>query len=249
MDMATDYDEVATDYSSDIDITLQRVITPVTQRKIRRVVESITLLRRLYDINTLVYRAARDAWLEDFLDVCNLLDSSGVSAMVAKHARFLLSQGFSFASAVQPDGFIPSSVPEARDFAKIIQDFAEILKKEWGVPDDKYNQFWPYIDQSVQKLFGSTPPMPVDQLFLIEPAVRRVFSMLDQEDAFEEWQHLKFNWKVFAQDSLLLLGGLAGPALAVPGGIVVAAGIVVPPIALLGGGALLLVAGCAVKAQ
>src|SRR6266516_181324 len=167
MDMATEYDEVkvSSGYASDIDITLQRVITPVTQRKIRRVVESITLLRRLYDINTLVYRAARDAWLEDFLDVCNLLDSSGVSAMVANYARFLLSEGFSFASAVQPGFIPPEEVPEARDFAKIIPYFAEMLKKEWGVPDDKYNQFWPYIDQSIQQLYGYTPLMPVDQLF------------------------------------------------------------------------------------
>jgi len=85
------------------------------------------------------------------------------------------------------------------------------------------------------------------RLFPIEPAVRRVFSMLDQEDAFEEWQHLKFNWKVFAQCALLGLDGLAGAGVA--GGIVVAVGIVVPPIALLGGGALLIVAGSAVKAQ
>ena len=239
---------VAIDYTSDIILTLQRIFTPVTQKKILRALNSIILLRRLYDINTLVYRAARDAWLEDFLDFCNLLDSSGVSAMVADYAKVLLSQDFSFASAVQP-GFIPPdsvAVSEAQDFAKTIQDFAEILEKEWGVPNEKYNQFWPYIDKSVQKLFAPPLPTPSSQ-FLIEPAVRRVFSMLDQEDAFEEWQHLKFNWKVFTELNLLGFGGIAG---GVGGGaIIVATAITAPPLILLGGGALLLVAGAAVAAQ
>jgi len=239
-----------TDNSFDIVMTLQRIITPVTQKKIRRAVESITLLRRLYDINTLVYRAARDAWLEDFLDFCNLLDSSGVSAMVADYAKFLLSQGFSFNQAVQP-GFPPYPlVTQTQEFAQVTQAFATILQQEWGVPDFKYDQFWPYIDQSVQKLFASPTPTPSSQ-FLIEPAVRRVFSMLDQEDAFEDWQQLKFNWKVFTQSTLLSFGGVAAGTgasvvLAMAMG---AAAIAAPPIALLGGGALLLVAGATIEAQ
>ena len=223
--------------TDDIVMTLQRIITPVTQKKIRRMVESITLLRRLYDINTLVYRAACDAWLEDFLDYCNLLDSSGVSAMVADYAKSLLYQGFSFDQAVQPDS--PYSDPETQEFARVAQALAPILLEEWGVPYDKYNHFWPYIDQSMQKLFAS--PLPSSQ-FLIEPAARRVFSMLDQEDAFPEWEHLSYPWKFFFASMCHDIGGLAA-GVAAP--VTLAVGLVAPPIALAGVGAglLLLVVG------
>lgn len=235
--------------TEDIVLTLQRIITPVTQKKLRRMVESITLLRRLYDINTLVYRAAWDAWSEDYLDYCNLLDSSGVSAMVADYARFLLDQGFSFEKAVQPD--FPYSDPETQEFAQVAQALAPILLEEWRVPYDKYKQFWPYIDRSMQKLFAPPLPIPSSQ-FLIEPAARRVFSMLDQEDAFPEWEHLRLNWKVFFTGLCHDVGGLVAAAGLAGIPVTLAVGIVAPPIALAGAGAgllLLVAANLGIAAQ
>lgn len=233
-----------TDNSSEIVMSLQRISTPIIQRKMRRVVESITLLRKLYNTNTSVYRAACHAWLEDVLDVCNLLDSSGISAMVADYAKFLLSQGFSFDIAIQSSSLAPTLVTQTQECANVTQEFATILKKEWEVPDTKYSRFWPYIDQSVKALFAPPLPTPSSQ-FLIEPAVRRVFNMLDQEDAFEDWEHLKWNWKVFYSNAIMNCGAMVGGAGIGGVAVTVAAGIVAPPIVLIGGGVLLLVAGSA----
>ncbi len=167
---------------------LSKAITPVFVATTTRAVESTVHLRRLFAVHGPAYQAALHVVEEDFLELCRTLDRSGISAAVADFAKDEL-QDFSF---------------EANGDAIAKELGLDRFIAEWKVPAEKYRHFWPYVDKSVRTVFtGAEFAGP----FEIEPIARRVFRICEQPDAFEEWELLKWNWKVFCSVCALTLGG------------------------------------------
>ncbi len=181
--------KLSSDRVKRISQALIKMHTPIMKLKAKRTVESIIHLRRLHDIHEPAYNAAFHAWADDFLDICHMLDQSGVFADI-KDCVTNEFQDFSF----EDNG------PMIAKLLKI-----DHLIHEWKVPLKKYQCFWPYIDENVKKVFTKTD---LNNHFEIEPIANRVFGMINQTDAFAEWEHLDWNWKVFFSCSAIGLGGM-----------------------------------------
>ncbi len=158
--------------------TLRSAIPPAKRSEVQQLIDDTTRLRRLHAEAFGRFQSEQDKWVQRSTVLTKSLDTSGIWPQVTDVAKNDLG-GFSFAD----NG---SNIAKTLGLDRFISD--------WGVPDDKYAHYWPYVDHAVRKVFVEAP---AGTQFSLEHAVATVFPMGDDPNFGEPWEHLGFNWKMF----------------------------------------------------